>query len=492
MVVFRSGAETDQGNPGEGQRIDAAPIVDDVGTVDPGSSVDARDTTNTSLRVDPRKNVDGAVDFEQIDAIDPASHVDACDAVDLNLTVDSCRTDVEKIDPVSAASSIDVRDEIGTNLSLDLRATDDSPVDVDPHEEPVHAPCEPVSRAPALITFRSLSRNGSQETRLVAVGNPSPAGKAEAGAGVEGQVSDDANVDAEEGHQQHVQSQKSPMMTRKIFGKPGREDARGGVGEQERENIESGGGAYESRRPMKSFVAVDKRRGTQDGLLRIADADALRHTLGFLRAMDLARFADTSTGARDVAFTHAALEIADRFPMLRLGVLRLPIPVAPPLRMAFRSSSTSFAAAAPGNGNLGAVPPSESTSHPVGRGNPSCPNYPHSPYHQQHHQQYHQGVLESRVLDSPLGLPLNSPVSRELRSSSMAASARGLGGTSGSSSSSSGGGSVEGWRHQGTGSWEGAELARYWGRNLKLALPSLHYLELCGDLLLSQQKTMPR
>ena len=41
-------------------------------------------------------------------------------------------------------------------------------------------------------------------------------------------------------------------------------------------------------------------------------------------------------------------------------------------------------------------------------------------------------------------------------------------------------------RHRGSG------LARYEGHSVERALPSLHYLELCGDLLLSQQKTLPR
>ena len=405
----------------------------------------------------------------------------------------------------------------------------DAPADVDPREEPIDVSTAPTTPAPTPApaplpeVVRNSTRNRNLKKPRRRVGNPPQAGEDAADAAVDrrGKMSKDAKIAVDYRHEEHHQSQQRPMRTRGNSRKAEREDVLRSQAEKKQgpENIDSEGGAYESGRPVKSLVVIDKRIGAQSGLPRIADADALKHALGFLRARDLARFADASTAAREVAFTHAALEIADRFPTLRLGIREPPKPTAAPRRLAFGSpaaSSTAAAvaaaaaavAAAADNGNPVANPETLAANHPLGVGNINYPNYPHSSqqqHHQQQHQQYHHhgGIQHSALWDqevfllgpegaSPTGSPLNSPVNRGLRSSTIAAGARGLRGSSGISGSSSRGGSMAGWRRHGRGSWKDAGLARCEGHNLELALPSLHYLELCGDLLLSQLKTMPR
>lgn len=58
--------------------------------------------------------------------------------------------------------------------------------------------------------------------------------------------------------------------------------------------------------------------GVQCGLPRVCDADALRHSLGFLCPKDLARFASASAAARDVVSTHASIEMCERWDCLYL------------------------------------------------------------------------------------------------------------------------------------------------------------------------------
>lgn len=53
--------------------------------------------------------------------------------------------------------------------------------------------------------------------------------------------------------------------------------------------------------------------GGSAGLPRLCDGDSLRHSLGFLMATDLARFAMASKAAKDIALAHASTEICRRY-----------------------------------------------------------------------------------------------------------------------------------------------------------------------------------
>lgn len=53
-------------------------------------------------------------------------------------------------------------------------------------------------------------------------------------------------------------------------------------------------------------------RDTEYGLPRLCDGDSLRHTLSFLEAPELARFALASSAAREFALGHASTEICRR------------------------------------------------------------------------------------------------------------------------------------------------------------------------------------
>lgn len=67
------------------------------------------------------------------------------------------------------------------------------------------------------------------------------------------------------------------------------------------------------KRPAGACGRSGGSAGVQGGLPRLCDADALRHSLGFLDPKDLAKFARASTGARDVVSAHAAIQICDRW-----------------------------------------------------------------------------------------------------------------------------------------------------------------------------------
>lgn len=240
--------------------------------------------------------------------------------------------------------------------------------------------------------------------------------------------------------------------------------------------------------PTAMLEVIDWKRveGTQAGLPRLPDTDALRHALGFLRATELAHFCRSSTSARDVVSNHAALEMVNRFPTLRIGVREPPHPLSSLRRLAFACPSTNPASTA--------VAPSAPNSFPMGVGHPY-----HQPshvmaqlqlQHLQHQQQasmHHSDLWDKEVVVGNIGSPTGSPVTtRGYRSSLRSAGTvkRGFLGDG----TSVGGANAISWRrrHRGSG------LARYDGHSVERALPSLHYLELCGDLLLSQQKTLPR
>lgn len=242
--------------------------------------------------------------------------------------------------------------------------------------------------------------------------------------------------------------------------------------------------ATPSTPPTTMLEVIDWERveGTQAGLPRLPDTDALRHALAFLRATELAHFCRSSTSARDVVSNHAALEMVNRFPTLRIGVREPPHPLSSLRRLAFACPSTSPASTAgPPSAPMGAGHPYQQSSQLMAQ---------LQLQHVQHQQQasiHHSDLWDKEVVVGNVGSPTGSPVTtRGYRSSLRSAGSvtRGflVDGTSvvGASGMS--------WRrrHRGSG------LARYDRDSVERALPSLHYLELCGDLLLSQQKTLPR
>lgn len=155
------------------------------------------------------------------------------------------------------------------------------------------------------------------------------------------------------------------------------------------------------------------------GLPRLGDIDALRHSLGFLKAGDLARFARASAAACEVVSSHAALEICDRFSDLRLGVREsaFSYPHAPPRRLAFgvppppntdahlaagninnsiiTNGSVNNAVHSDGGGHLPAVPYASGSNAPHGDGGGNSPAVPY-PNYNNNPQQQHQHHLEQQ------------------------------------------------------------------------------------------------
>lgn len=246
---------------------------------------------------------------------------------------------------------------------------------------------------------------------------------------------------------------------------------------------------------MMEVIDWERVEGAQAGLPRLPDADALRHALGFLRATELAHFCRSSTSARDVVSNHAALEMVNRFPTLRIGVREPPHHLSSPRRLAFGCPTANPAptAGAPSATMTANNFPMGVVGHPY-----QHPAHQQSTHlmaqlqlqHLQNQQQAlipHSDLWDKEVVVGNVGSPTGSPVApRGSRSSLRSAGSfhRGFLGDG----AYGGGGRVMSWRRKSRGSG----LARYDGQNVERALPSLHYLELCGDLLLSQQKTLPR
>eukprot|EP00903_Cladosiphon_okamuranus_P016239 g14981.t1 len=213
------------------------------------------------------------------------------------------------------------------------------------------------------------------------------------------------------------------------------------------------------------------------------DVDALRHSLGFLLSGDLARFALASTAAREIVSGHAALIIAERYAgRLRLGV-REARPQSSPRRLAF-GAGTQQAGTGGGGPAVAVAPGAAVGAVPAPQG------------------QNNVGGTEDAILNnlnSSHGELWEHDAAAE-QSSSRRGSASGSGPSMGDGAAAAAargavGGREQRLRRRDRHGWivgGDTEFVRYGGKTLDLALPALHHLECCGELLLRQLKTLPR
>ncbi|CBJ48912.1 cyclin D2 [Ectocarpus siliculosus] len=210
---------------------------------------------------------------------------------------------------------------------------------------------------------------------------------------------------------------------------------------------EEGGGKPPKQQRQGSGPGPSLRR------LPNLDFDTLRHSLGFLRAAELARFALASTAARAVVSSHAAVMICEGYSEIRLGARE------PSLSSSSRRLLPFGGPAAAGTGG----------GDEAGSGASST------------------GAAAAAAAASAAGLPSDTHNNNNNISNS---DLLGQG---------SGGRTVRPWSvdegspRGGPGQGGGpAKAARYRRNDQHLALRALHHLECCGDLLIRQLKTLPR
>lgn len=196
------------------------------------------------------------------------------------------------------------------------------------------------------------------------------------------------------------------------------------------------------------------RIGPQDGYFGLIDRDGLMHILGFLPTPDLARFRASFTGARDVVSSHAALEIMERFPMIRVGVREPALSDMSQRRLTFADPAAGVSS--PHYGGFGVLD---------------------RPTH----------ALQAMVTSNNCIRRSSVSVHGARFSRRLAANTRG-GFVGVGVASNEGRSSMAGLERCN----KGVGLVKCEGRALESAFPSLHYLEEFGDLLMSQQKTLPR
>lgn len=218
------------------------------------------------------------------------------------------------------------------------------------------------------------------------------------------------------------------------------------------------------------------------------DVDALRHSLSFLLSGDLARFALASTAAREIVSGHAALIIAERYAgRVRLGV-REARPQSSPRRLTFGAGAPQGGVAGGGSGPGGGAapaPPAQAQAHNVADGNEDAVlNNPNT----SHNELWDQSDAAAEQSSGRRGLGAGPSAVDGAAAAAVAASV---------TTAPLGGGGREQQRlrrrdrHRGAVG-DHAEFSRYGGGTLDLALPALHHLECCGDLLVRQLKTLPR
>ena len=249
---------------------------------------------------------------------------------------------------------------------------------------------------------------------------------------------------------------------------------------QQRDRMQQRQHAHEQHQQPQQTNQEEEEEESGLGLPNL-DVDALRHSLSFLLSGDLARFALASTAAREIVSGHAALIIAERYASrLRLGV-REARPQSSPRRLTFGAGAQQVGAggsSGPGVAPAAAAAAAVATAA-AGGGN--------------------AGSNEDAILNN-----LNSSSSELWEQDAVAeqsSSRRGSGsGPSAGDGAAAAAVAAVGGREQRLrrrdrhgGMVDGdAEFARYGGRTLDLALPALHHLECCGELLARQLKTLPR
>ncbi|CAM9199592.1 unnamed protein product [Ectocarpus sp. 4 AP-2014] len=180
------------------------------------------------------------------------------------------------------------------------------------------------------------------------------------------------------------------------------------------------------------------------------DFDTLRHSLGFLRADNLARFALASTAARAIVASHAAVMICEGYSEIRLGAREPSLSPSSRRLLAFGGP----AATGTGGGDEAGYGTSSIGAAAAAAAAAGLPSDTHNiNNHNSNSDLLGQGAGGRTV--RPWSVDEGSPR----------------------------GGPVQGGRP--------AKAARY-RRNEHLALRALHHLECCGDLLIRQLKTLPR
>lgn len=232
---------------------------------------------------------------------------------------------------------------------------------------------------------------------------------------------------------------------------------------------------------VKTDLGSGTRAGPQDGYFNLIDRDGLMHILGFLSTPDLARFRGSFTGARDVVSSHAALEIMERFPMIRVGVREPALSDMSQRRLTFGNCTADPAA--------GFSSPDK--QYPFGVvGVLDRPK--HASHHLQHAVRQQQAMVSQGISDGSVRRSSSASmgVHGSRFSRRLAANARGgfVGVGVVGNRGGGGGSSMAGLERCN----KGIGLVKCEGRTLESAFPSLHYLEEFGDLLMSQQKTLPR
>ncbi|CAB1097742.1 unnamed protein product [Ectocarpus sp. CCAP 1310/34] len=177
------------------------------------------------------------------------------------------------------------------------------------------------------------------------------------------------------------------------------------------------------------------------------DFDTLRHSLGFLRAADLARFALASTAARAIVSSHAAVIIREGYSEIRIGAREPSLSSSSARLLPFGGPA---AAGTGGGGEAGHG--TSSTGAAAAAGLPSDTHNDNN--HNSNSDLLAQGgggrTVRPWLVDE--GSPRGGPV-------------------------------------QGGGP---AKAARCRRNDQHLVLRALHHLECCGDLLIRQLKTLPR
>lgn len=247
----------------------------------------------------------------------------------------------------------------------------------------------------------------------------------------------------EESHQHDAMLEPTEIFPRKIFANGRMSSLFGGW--QIRSNMNHG----------SCNASTVNRIGPQDGYFGLIDRDGLMHILGFLPTPDLARFRGSFTGARDVVSSHAALEIMERFAMIRVGVREPALSDMSQRRLTFADPAAGVSS--PHYGGFGVLN--------------------RRSQHQQAMVTYNDSIRRSSSMSGQ-----GARFSRRLAANSRGGLV-GLG-----VAGSRGGSSMTGLDRCN----KGIGLVKCEGRALESAFPSLHYLEEFGDLLMSQQKTLPR